>query len=937
MPMLEPVRERKSEYGFEGFNVSDQGPHQESHEPSDSAKLDVEEARRHSVSPKLPDLNRISGFGMDMFSQSNSEDSEVPALKENETTPRNSTAAAVASPPEEEPTLRNQPSFGFRSVVNQAFDRTDDSSVPATPASRSGSGVRRTDSESTGTTGISPIMSRVPSSAAPDNGNRDFSTPSIPEVINEQAATEPTVHQPQPIAGFKPGHRRDISTPSPGNSPARTPDVAKSNAPTQGHEAIISDPRPSSEAASEPLQPPRPIHEREASFRPALPGGWTSYTTTERSNTPSQDGQMMSDDALQTPLKETPSGPIRTGSDYDLTPTTTKHSLPASALGAAVVGAAVMGEQHREASPAGTPRSESPRVNLGRDALPTPDPTMAPSGNVYSTSALDPRLANLPPLEQAPKETQLRPDTVHRPISESPDGPPPPPKDTPRPEATDNSGYFQPTSPLKQKAPAENAVEQHLEPSSRPQVDPSLSSDAGPDDEVNDKLRQEIVRSLTPRLSDSGRKDSDQFDDSASYGAGRESTYLPREYDNYWASTNPEQEPVPAIASPSAKGPSSFSGAPTLDSGHVEPEIQPLNPRKTDRQSVQPERPTIQQRFSWEQSNESVPLEASGETNANTGANPDVASAGPTEPAAIQQEPLMSDPVITAAPPNTSVKSESRPSSAHPGADAALLAEGAVAATGAAAVYAHNSLEPKSRRLSLAEEKDPQVASYAISPTRPEDEHPSRLPQAYAPLATDQNASAPSTVSPVAVNSPMNKQMPQTGNLMKFSQIMAIKSTQQRIQTYDEHRAQFAAMESGLTNWISTLKSQQPEHADATGSWGGSGYNVPSGSARAKFGKPSGPGAPPVQQPYYQQYLNASSPNAPATPVSRPGQGIPANASQQGFSPGGAKITSQQVQAKGKEFLHTAGVFGGKAGKAGKGLLAKGKSRLRGAGGDKVD
>jgi hypothetical protein len=64
---------------------------------------------------------------------------------------------------------------------------------------------------------------------------------------------------------------------------------------------------------------------------------------------------------------------------------------------------------------------------------------------------------------------------------------------------------------------------------------------------------------------------------------------------------------------------------------------------------------------------------------------------------------------------------------------------------------------------------------------------------------------------------------------------------------------------------------------------------------------------------------------------------MPANASQQGFSPGGAKITSQQVQAKGKEFLHTAGVFGGKAGKAGKGLLAKGKSRLRGAGGDKVD
>jgi hypothetical protein len=348
---------------------------------------------------------------------------------------------------------------------------------------------------------------------------------------------------------------------------------------------------------------------------------------------------------------------------------------------------------------------------------------------------------------------------------------------------------------------------------------------------------------------------------------------------------------------------------------------------------MEPERPTIQQRFSWEQSNESVPLGA----DENTGVNPDTASTGQAKSAGVQQEPLMSEPVITAAAPATSVQNESEPSSAHPATDAALLAGGAVAATGVAAAYANSSLEPKSRRLSVAEEKDPQVSSYAVSPTPPEDEHPSRSPQPYAPLSTDQHPSAPSTVSPVTANSPINKQMPQTGNLMKFSQIMAIKSTQQRIQTYDEHRAQFAAMESGLSNWISTLKSQQPEHADVTGSWGGSGYSVPSGSARSKFGKSTGPGAPPAQQPYYQQYLNASSPNTPTTPISRPGQGMPANASQQGFSPGGAKITSQQVQAKGKEFLHTAGVFGGKAGKAGKGLLAKGKSRLRGAGGDKVD
>jgi hypothetical protein len=42
------------------------------------------------------------------------------------------------------------------------------------------------------------------------------------------------------------------------------------------------------------------------------------------------------------------------------------------------------------------------------------------------------------------------------------------------------------------------------------------------------------------------------------------------------------------------------------------------------------------------------------------------------------------------------------------------------------------------------------------------------------------------------------------------------------------------------------------------------------------------------------------------------------------------------MQAKSKELLHTAGIFGGRASKAGKGLLAKGKSRFKGSG-DKVE
>jgi hypothetical protein len=186
------------------------------------------------------------------------------------------------------------------------------------------------------------------------------------------------------------------------------------------------------------------------------------------------------------------------------------------------------------------------------------------------------------------------------------------------------------------------------------------------------------------------------------------------------------------------------------------------------------------------------------------------------------------------------------------------------------------------------------------------------------------------------MNSPIKTQFSPTSRILAFKEIAAMKNPHQRIQTFDETRQRFAAMDSGLIDWMSALKAQHPEHAHATGSWSGAAFLAPTGSARSKYPKATGQALPPLQQPYYQQYLNAS-PTTPGTPVSRPGPSIPSG-SQQGFSPAGGKLTGQQVQAKGKELLHTAGIFGGKAGKAGKGLLAKGKNKLRGSGaGDKVD
>lgn len=171
---------------------------------------------------------------------------------------------------------------------------------------------------------------------------------------------------------------------------------------------------------------------------------------------------------------------------------------------------------------------------------------------------------------------------------------------------------------------------------------------------------------------------------------------------------------------------------------------------------------------------------------------------------------------------------------------------------------------------------------------------------------------------------------------------MSLTTSQQRINAYNESRLQFASMNSGLADWMS-----------ATTGTGSAQYIPPvalasidtAATARTSQQRPkSGNILAPQPQPYYQQYLNASTPTSATPPAQRYSGGTPTTGSQ-GFGSGSGKATAQQVQAKSKELskelLHSAGVFGGKASKAGKGLLAKGKSRFRGSGvggsGDKVD
>ncbi|KAA8570165.1 hypothetical protein EYC84_002490 [Monilinia fructicola] len=889
IPILEPVKERKSEYGFDGFNANDI--------PSSDQETSIPPTENKVTSPQLPDLHRISVFGADFFSPSKPNDGASPPTETIMGQPEPPTPEDSKQPGDT--SLRSQPSFGFRSVVNQAFDTTSDNSVPPTPVSKTGSEVKRSDSESTGTTGISPIMSRGPSTTTvADHRHRETSTPAIMELVEPSSPASQNVEHENAEEmlppTFIPGHRRDISTPSPGNSPARTPDLNDaSKRISMGEHAWISSASPADvgegESDHEDEEPARPILNREASFRPQLPGGWQSYTTTATTSTAQPE-------SVRSSSPQPSDDPVQDIAAVDLTPTTTKHSLPGSSLEAACV-----------------------TLGVKSDSMPTPDP----DGNVHSAMTPHPEL--IPTLEEASPETQLDPDVAVESI------PPPSPPLVPTKEASASNDEAIPEDPpsptvdLQHHTGDSTSPDPPLRAPSQPEVLPTFSgTDTGPLDEENEKLRREIVRSLSPLPLESSGLANDNLRerrDPTDADQPRESAYLTDVYDDYWNDTADEEHSSPMATT------SSPPMAPMEQTIPADmPEIRPLSSHRISKQQT---RPPLPKRFSWERSLESI-----DQPDITTPELPQSHVEAPIENADVSHEELQQldpEPYM-----EKEVLTEPVQGDEHLERDAVLgtgtaVLEGATAATTSQPSH-HES--PPTFNVSLAQEKDQsQSALYPITQAH-ENEQPaygSTLDLSIDPLGSNPHspASNPSPltardISPLRRGSANSLRTSNLGKILTFKEIVAMKDVHERVHAFDETRERFAAMDSGIHEWISALKAEQPEHHDVTESYGGFRSSAPTGSTR-RYTK-SGLGG--LQSPYHQQYLNASATSQSSAPVS---SGI-----QQGFSPAHAKITTQQVQAKGKEFLHSAGMFGGKAGKAGfqagKGLLAKGKNRLRAAG-----
>ncbi|MCJ1444971.1 MAG: hypothetical protein MMC23_005475 [Stictis urceolatum] len=895
-PALGNVAERKSEYGMDGLlsPVSRDGP--------------TPPSRGTSTSPVLPEISGFGeGFGSDFgssFLGSDKRQSTVPS-----------------QPPRmagnQDKTVQREPSMGFTSAVHQAFDQP---AVSETPSSESGSGIGRSNSESTSV--ISPIISRGPSSATPEQKMKEAEAreQQIPAIEEEPNSASPrnrsidhtnipsksSTHPP----GFIPGHRRNVSTPSPDNSPARTPaleltktlrypqeieiaqttpttatasnstasnasrsgapwDTQAAGLPRQTYNAARESPGPSSRADSPNKGRVRDLAEKINSGSNSRRGSQDSLKVQQEPVRPSNErlesfrpslpggwnsyttniAPGASREQTPQPVEESRTSIASTPRDISSGPTDAFAAAAAagSALAGAFASAVGMGGNDSDEHEKSVSGSRS-RGNTSLNPESYPQRTLLPHGD--SSSSIMPT-----PLGMA-------------------DGH----------DLSQDRDYFANVQPLQSKS-RENIVNPPRV-STPPQRIPTMSTDPSPSDLESDKLRKQLVRELSPqaeefsdepgRLRPRVTDDSMLSADSAGERQARhDSSLLPSEYDSYWNGSHDGDTSL------------RVSKQPTQDSytGNESPAVPQVLPQQDSLMVQSPiADSSLRHKFSWEAESE--------------------ISAHPTPP--MPQKGSVPMPIEMPVEQATSIPPQAASPTVSP-------------------PQPHNwNLEP-----AAGHERELSVASPAPIADTSKD-----LPQ-QPRAGSDPNTAVPRMVSSeqLAPSPPAKAKEPaKAGQLrvpsgpdvefraLAFKEILALKTTEERINMFNTTRSKYAEHRVGLDHWIASTLNSIPDHMDLISRGGAIGTAIKP-LVKAPTGGVS------TQQPYYQQYLTANSTQG----AIGSGSAISSTPSPSGPN----KISTQQVQAKGKDILKGAGVLGGKANVAAKGLFAKGKKRF--GGGDKVD
>ncbi|KAK4188972.1 hypothetical protein QBC35DRAFT_176062 [Podospora australis] len=892
-PLLPTVAERKSEHGIEGLldsygsdehNVGpSSGPPQLSYAETTTGiqapkpvggsaqpSSQGEGLRRFSTSPQLPLVTRMSGFGEDLFSPSSFFDQVKPRSPITESTSVSTPTSAMAVSAQ----VQDPSPVSVFPPLSTSTLRTSEPTQPPTESARTGEPAKFVSpSGAQPNVDVDEAPHHVSSEIAePDNDGNTFQSETA-------TRSTPPPNEREPVVGVQDGlgaAQLSLGLHGQPHPAADLPREAASHKPP-GNKAIV---------------------------RPLLPGGWVS----ENPQTPSES-------LLPTRIELIPATTTTDGSWESKIEASDSPVEPAA-----------------EPVPVHVHHSQGPspnRAEPGKESnLTAEDKADLPTSRSASPHILPP----LRRLSPAPSTTAtMTPVPQHHADERAPEKIAIPDPTTPVPKtATSQNSEITPTAPL-------NPRRDHQEESSNIQPvlsPPSYGTGSAMEGETSsplkesDVLSEEIMKSLSP-IQSSESLSVIHRDTTAAYQAAaepaqpvRESSYLGDVYDDYWTATEEKMEPklVAVVAgkpadmdkaldpsdSNSTKAPRNAPAMLALDTTAVT--VTPSVPAIETRSVISPST-ADRRRFSWE--------------------------AGFRDPASVDIQPVeqnalisggnagkLGSPTVTSPPASPSAERHS-PGPESMAESSALVLSAPVAGLRSHQVSQASSLVPPSTTGTPAEPPSP------VSLLSEKEVVGSSPPVAEAKnfidekIAVEQTTTRENRASPVPslerqgapVNVLHTQKLPapplqqlRKGSIavLPFRQVMEMGSPAERVKHFNESRSQFAAMDTGLDEWLSAMLSKHPEHR--TGNVLG-------------FGGQQGLQSPAGQPPHLQQQGGPGSQGLQAN--------IPMPPPQQHVSGAfGHLHSSNQVGTKSKELLMAAG-------KAGKGLFSKGRNKLRGTG-DKV-
>ncbi|KHO00395.1 uncharacterized protein MAM_01173 [Metarhizium album ARSEF 1941] len=515
-------------------------------------------------------------------------------------------------------------------------------------------------------------------------------------------------------------------------------------------------------------------------------------------------------------------------------------------------------------------------------------------GTEIKTLALPTTGSASPPLSEI-ASSALQPDSetaVIAPLrTPSPRGP-----SRPAPDTWESSPDAADSTPSAGTNPIERRSEADFEPSPV-RRETTFSVESVKD---NDMLSDEIIKSLSPTSGS-----AQEFNRAPSHSSqlssvqtGRDSSYTLRDYRSYWADTEAKAKTLEASASmatiaevPDAQSEPASQGTVIAVDKAAEP---PMSPQP----------PSIRRRFSWEAEElSSAPTQQSLDISTAQPHGLVVESLGPGVQSQVdskQPKDLSLDAVGVLPQLSSGSKGLEPPGQQTACEESSLPSPVGDDTTAGARTDTGPSLSEDT-------ESEKTASGLHLAARGAEDQ----------PVVTIQPSpsATPPSVSPVS-----QQAQPQT---MSFREIMSLKSPSERIAKFNETRNIFSWTNSGLTGWLTHVKAQHPDVSPSGPLFGTSASRQASPGANAATSTAAGQAGSPAQQAYYQQYLGAGSPTASGSPPSRSRLGGLPLATQAPGSTFGH--SGNQIGSKGKEFMHSAG-------KMGKGLLNKGRSKLRGTG-----